>query len=74
VNIGRLADSQAKDTWIGELVKCACSHGIGRHSGTGCEGDFRGVCRCRRTRAAVMEFAVCEEFGMGNVWGLIDDV
>lgn len=59
-DISRLAERPARETWIGELVKCRCRHGIGSHSFEGCAGDFRGPCDCLLSRFGVIDVAVFE--------------
>jgi hypothetical protein len=48
----------APDTWLGELVGCSCGHGIGRHTSQGCEGNYRGPCRCTGTPTDVLGLAI----------------
>jgi hypothetical protein len=52
------AQHVAPATWLGELVGCACGHGIGRHTSEGCEGDYRGCCPCRDKASDVLGLAV----------------
>lgn len=48
---------QPPSSWLGEMIKCSCGHGIGKHSGAKCEGDIRGRCDCRLSALAVLEAA-----------------
>jgi hypothetical protein len=52
---------QPPATWLGELVKCFCGHGIGKHSSSSCEGDIRGRCNCCLSPNAVLEAATRAE-------------
>ncbi len=44
--------------WLGELVACACGHGIGRHAPGGCRGYYRRRCECSQNPAEVLEGAI----------------
>jgi hypothetical protein len=46
------------DSWLGGLLSCPCGHGIGRHRGGTCAGDYRGKCRCRLDATAVLDNSV----------------
>jgi hypothetical protein len=46
------------EAWLGELVGCPCGHGIGRHTLRGCEGNYRGPCRCAGTPIDVLGAAI----------------
>jgi hypothetical protein len=52
---------QPPATWLGELVKCFCGHGIGKHSAGTCEGDIRGRCNCCLSPIAVLDAATRAE-------------
>jgi hypothetical protein len=46
------------ETWLGNLLGCACGHGIGRHSTHGCLGDVRGPCECTTNPNAILGVAI----------------
>ena len=49
------------------LVFCNCGHGLDRHDGTGCGGDGRLPCRCRRDQEAALDAAI--EHARSHPWG-----
>lgn len=50
-------------SWLGEMVKCFCGHGIGKHSASGsrCKGDIRGRCFCCLSPSTVLQTAINAE-------------
>jgi hypothetical protein len=45
---------------IGALIRCACGHGIGTHTLSGCHAGTDLPCSCRFTYAVVLDRAIAQ--------------